>query len=136
VCSSDLVVLFANTDVNLEVSAGDDGGVLTCGDGEALPTAWTLTGGHVGPAGPLEGIGEASLYRLRHVPGQGSYDVTIHALATLPEGMTATAGCTAAVGGVRRNSRRLDLAFRLEAGVPGVPEPRSYTCGVCVTASW
>ena len=131
--------LFANTDVTLTLSPRVNRGILTASGGQTLATAAGLTG-DVELADTRAHGGMGGVYRVRHVPGRGAYDVTLDVRATLAPAVTArSAKATSRTQGAGEGSKRVDTIVEVSASAPDAPDapgPTTYRCGFSITASW
>lgn len=124
------LTLFANTDVSLTLAPHVNGGVLTADDGQTLQTAGSLTV-------DVEPDGVGSVYRIRHVPGRGAYEVTLNVRATLPAGTAIhSAACTTSVHRAGQNCEQVDATFEVNASGQDSPALKPYRCGFSITVSW
>ncbi len=124
------LTLFANTDVSLTLAPHVNGGALTADDGEALQTVGSLTG-------DVASADVGNVYRIRHVPGRGAYEVVLDVRATLPAGMAIhSATSTTSVQHAGQNHQQADATFEVNASAQDSPALKTYRCGYSITVSW
>lgn len=130
------LTLLANTDVSLTVAPDATGGALTAADGNTLQTACTLSG-DVELTERRNHTGAGNVYRVRHVPGRGAYDVTLDLRVMLPAGVTVqSAKCTISIRHAGRAHERVDATFEVNTSAQDSSETTAYCGGFSITATW
>ena len=130
------LTLFANTDVTLTLTPGVNGGVLTAANGEVLQTTCTLAGDVVS-AIPAKHAGVGNVYRVRHLPGRGAYQVVLELRAAASPIIAIHSGkCTTSIRRAGHKYQRADAMFEVIATGEDLPVAKTYRGGYSITVSW